>query len=53
MEKDVLGTIKAFLLQQKQEQFTGRLQVTVDFNRGGISRVQAHQLSNIITKEEG
>lgn len=51
--EDVPGTIKAFLLRQKHAQFTGRLQVTVTMNRGGISRAQTYQLIDIIAKEEG
>ena len=44
-----LGEINALLLQQQQENFTGRLLVTVDFNQGGVRRLRVEQLVNQIT----
>jgi hypothetical protein len=33
-----LAELDAYLLQQQKQRFTGRLQITIEFNRGGVSR---------------
>jgi LytS/YehU family sensor histidine kinase len=46
-----LAELDAYLLRQEKQRFTGRLQITVDLQEGGIRRVRVDQLTKIDERE--